>query len=280
MSEESKRRKQDEEMDEIAVSQQPQAFSVSLSLTIRPLNASDFAKNFFPLLGQLSSVGNISQDYFAGQLKRLHADSMQQMFVCEDSSLGRIVATGTMVIEPKFIHRGGYAGHLEDLVVDHALRAKGIGQRLVEQLKQFARAKGCYKVIVDCGEHNVPFYEKCGFKRKEMSMAVYFHDKSNKAVDNDESGDDVAQGEEHGLGAILKLKAMGPEYVDGLVVRPLAASDYDRSFLQLLSQLTTVGEISREFFSARVASVLADPLQHIVVIDDPDKVCRQWRRPF
>lgn len=28
-------------------------------------------------------------------------------------------------------------------------------------------------VILDCSEKNVPFYEKCGFKQKEVEMAWY-----------------------------------------------------------------------------------------------------------
>ena len=32
---------------------------------------------------------------------------------------------------------------------------------------------------------------------------------------------------------------------EGLRVRPLCVEDYDRGFLQLLAQLTTVGDISR-----------------------------------
>jgi hypothetical protein len=33
-----------------------------------------------------------------------------------------------------------------------------------------ARGKGCYKVILDCADHNVAFYEKCGLTRKEIQM--------------------------------------------------------------------------------------------------------------
>ena len=29
---------------------------------------------------------------------------------------------------------------------------------------------GCYKVILDCAEANVVFYEKCGLTRKEIQM--------------------------------------------------------------------------------------------------------------
>ena len=34
---------------------------------------------------------------------------------------------------------------------------------------------GCYKVILDCAEANVPFYEKCGLTRKEVQMVRVFH---------------------------------------------------------------------------------------------------------
>ena len=45
--------------------------------------------------------------------------------------------------------------------------------RLIQVLKDVAIARGCYKVILDCAEHNVKFYEKCGFARKELQMAYY-----------------------------------------------------------------------------------------------------------
>ena len=33
-----------------------------------------------------------------------------------------------------------------------------------------AREAGCYKVILDCSDSNVKFYEKCGFQKKEVQM--------------------------------------------------------------------------------------------------------------
>lgn len=46
--------------------------------------------------------------------------------------------------------------------------------RLIEELTQRAAALQCYKIILDCGEHNVPFYEKCGLVKKEVQMVRYF----------------------------------------------------------------------------------------------------------
>lgn len=45
---------------------------------------------------------------------------------------------------------------------------------LVAHLLEQARASGCYKVILDCTEHNVGYYEKCGLTRKEAQMVKYF----------------------------------------------------------------------------------------------------------
>lgn len=250
----------------------PMSFTVSLNLQIRPLSEADFHKNFFPLLNQLSSVGDVSEEFFAAQLQALHQDAMQRMLVCEDVSLGRIVATGTMVVEPKFIHNTGFAGHLEDLVVDHALRAKGIGKLLVDQLLQFARAKSCYKVIVDCGEHNTSFYTKCGFKRKEISMACYFKDhKPATPADSLEtlSMQDPAT---TSVALLQMLKDRPPQHVDGLIIRYLEEGDYHKRFLPLLGQLTAVGDISEAVFVQRVARVRTDVFQHVIVIEMPGHV--------
>lgn len=45
---------------------------------------------------------------------------------------------------------------------------------LIDQLQFIARAIGCYKVILNCTLHNVPFYEKCGLHQKDVQMANYF----------------------------------------------------------------------------------------------------------
>lgn len=42
--------------------------------------------------------------------------------------------------------------------------------RLIEALVEASRDMGCYKVILDCTEANVAFYEKSGLTRKEIQM--------------------------------------------------------------------------------------------------------------
>uniref|UniRef100_A0A7I4Y3F4 Glucosamine 6-phosphate N-acetyltransferase n=2 Tax=Haemonchus contortus TaxID=6289 RepID=A0A7I4Y3F4_HAECO len=57
---------------------------------------------------------------------------------------------------------------------------------------------------------------------------------------------------------------------NGFVVRPLKISDYDTGFLDVLSQLTVVGEVSREAFESRFKSMkmCSPPSYYVVVIEN------------
>ena len=92
------------------------------------------------------------------------------------------MGTGTLFVEQKFIHSGGLAGHIEDVVVDSTIRGRGLGRIIIEKLKRIAFEAGCYKVILDCVDKNVPFYEKCGFHlgHSDICMAKYLESNVHK----------------------------------------------------------------------------------------------------
>lgn len=71
----------------------------------------------------------------------------------------------------------------------------------------------------------------------------------------------------HMKGGVTSLSP-GP----GLRVRPLSKGDYDRGFLQLLAQLTKVGDISREQFEERFETMQRCPGHYYVtVVEDMDQ---------
>ena len=82
----------------------------------------------------------------------------------------KIVGTVTLLIEDKIIHDGSKVGHIEDVVVHSDYRRLNIGKLLINHCVNIAKEKGCYKVILDCDEDNILFYEKCGFKTKGVCM--------------------------------------------------------------------------------------------------------------
>ncbi len=92
---------------------------------------------------------------------------------------GRVVGTSTLLIESKFIHDGGIAGHIEDVAVRTDLQGKRVGRKIIEYLLEVAKSRGCYKIILDCTDDVKPFYEKLGFR----------HTGNQLRLDSDDDGD-------------------------------------------------------------------------------------------
>lgn len=59
---------------------------------------------------------------------------------------GRIVGTGALVVERKFIHNLGMVGHIEDIAVARDQQGKKLGLRIIQALDFVAEKVGCYKV--------------------------------------------------------------------------------------------------------------------------------------
>ena len=143
------------------------------NLVLRVLEPDDYSKGYLDLLSQLSTVGEISELEFKKRFKELMAQrDTYFVFVVEDRLKQKLVACVTLFIELKFLHNCGAVGHVEDVVVDQAYRRHKLGKRLMEACKQKAAQFGCYKVILDCTEKVISFYESCGFERKGVQMRV------------------------------------------------------------------------------------------------------------
>ncbi|XP_049934426.1 glucosamine 6-phosphate N-acetyltransferase-like [Nymphaea colorata] len=140
------------------------------------LEVSDYEKGFISLLSQLTICPPISLDEFCSRFMEIEAlDDDHVICVVEATKQGRLVATGSIFVEQKFLTGCGKVGHIKDVVIDSAARGMRLGQRVVGFLSKHARSVGCYKVILDCKPDNRGFYERCGFVLKELQMAMYFN---------------------------------------------------------------------------------------------------------
>lgn len=79
-----------------------------------------------------------------------------------------VVGYGSIVIESKI--RGGKMGHIEDIATHSEKRNTGIGKIIVNALYDIAHANGCYKVTLQCQQHNISFYEKCEYSVSGTAM--------------------------------------------------------------------------------------------------------------
>lgn len=142
---------------------------------VRKLEITDKNKGFMELLQQLTVCDAVSDKEFQNRFEELESYGDDHVLcVIEDTNSSKIVATGSVFIEKKFIRNCGKVGHIEDVVVDSSTRGMQLGKKVVGFLADHARNTGCYKVILDCSGDNKMFYEKCGFKEKEIQMVKYF----------------------------------------------------------------------------------------------------------
>ncbi|KAK1375760.1 Glucosamine 6-phosphate N-acetyltransferase [Heracleum sosnowskyi] len=149
--------------------------NVEKKYQVRKLEISDKSKGFLELLQQLTVCDSVSDQEFQTRFEELKSCGDDHVVcVIEDECSNKIIATGSVFIERKFIRNCGKAGHIEDVVVDSNSRGLQLGKNIVEFLTDHARSVGCYKVVLYCSAKNSGFYEKCGFEQKAIEMAKYF----------------------------------------------------------------------------------------------------------
>jgi glucosamine-phosphate N-acetyltransferase len=142
-----------------------------IKFVIRELRNSDFENGFFETLSNLSQIGSIDRNLerAARILKTIRKNNTTRIYVAEKND-GEIIGSITLLLEQKFIHDGGKVGHIEDVVTRKEYSGQGIGSALVHKCIDVAKRLNCYKVILDCSQSNIPFYEKAGFRKHEVSM--------------------------------------------------------------------------------------------------------------
>lgn len=133
-------------------------------------------EQYLILLSELTSTSYIETNLFKKNVEKINEMGSIVVGILNDVSNNyfEIVASGTIIIEPKIIREGKNVGHIEDIVVAKNMRGKGISHKILDILKLFARDSNCYKVILDCDNEVKNVYAKNGLKVKGIQMAEYF----------------------------------------------------------------------------------------------------------
>lgn len=144
-----------------------------MSFIIRELKEEDLSNGFVETLSNLSEVGKLSNDTIRKrEILREIKNKNYRIVIAEDNQNHQIIGSATLLIEQKFIHNGGKAGHIEDVVTRKGYEGKGIGREILKELIKIAKDNECYKIILDCDEKLVKFYEKIGFKKHSIMMRL------------------------------------------------------------------------------------------------------------
>lgn len=140
----------------------------------RPLQRTDYHAGFLDVLRVLTTVGDISEEKWDERFEWMAKRGDEYFLLVIVDGEGKVVGTGALIVERKFIHNLGLVGHIEDIAVAKDQQGKKLGLRIIQALDYVAGKVGCYKTILDCSEANEGFYVKCGFKRAGLEMAHYY----------------------------------------------------------------------------------------------------------
>ncbi|KAA8643434.1 hypothetical protein EYZ11_008410 [Aspergillus tanneri] len=142
--------------------------------TIRPMRRSDYRRGYLDVLRVLTTVGDITEEQWNERFDWISSRNDEYYLIVITDGEDRVVGTGSLIVERKFIHSLGMVGHIEDIAVETNQQGKKLGLRIIQALDYVACNVGCYKTILDCSEVNEGFYIKCGFKRAGLEMAHYY----------------------------------------------------------------------------------------------------------
>jgi len=85
-----------------------------------------------------------------------------------------MVSIATVIKESKFIHRGSVVLHVEDVCTKKEYRQLGYSTLLLKEVDVIAKEVGAYKVILDCADSNVEFYQNLDYYVHENCMRKNF----------------------------------------------------------------------------------------------------------
>lgn len=134
----------------------------------RKLEESDIMAGFLESLDSLRKASDLTEEKSKEIFNKIKSNPNHVVFVAVLDS--KVIGSTTLLIEPKFIHKGGKVGHIEDVVIAKEHQGTGIGEKLINFVLDHAKQNQCYKTILDCTDDVKQFYEKIGFKKHSNCM--------------------------------------------------------------------------------------------------------------
>ena len=131
--------------------------------------SNEFFYNYLTLLNEFRET-KFSKEFlleFINSLPKNH-----NVFLLFDKE-NNIIGTITVILERKLINNGKLVCHIEDLIICKSYKNQGYGSKFLDFIKQYAREKNCYKIILNCNIDIKKFYEKNNFESKNIEMSCY-----------------------------------------------------------------------------------------------------------
>lgn len=244
------------------------------NLECRPLQSNDYENGILALLKQLTFVGSVSETEFRDRFNLMKncKSTYYNTVIIDTEKTGQIIASATLIVEKKFIHSCANRGVIEEVIVSNEYRGKSLGKQIVKILVELGKHLGCYKITLNCNDQMLNFYKQKGldFVAEESNANFLVIRVSNptkqvqsarplKVFENAKTKEAWGPKQEcdkenidfmydstllENIPSVEELCKKDPN----LYVRQLQSNDYNLGFLDVLKQLTSVGDITEPNF--------------------------------
>lgn len=137
------------------------------SIFLRELTFSDYEKYLKLMLEFTNYSYDITPEQFQITLDKMNTNNINKIIVLVNNN--NIIGAGTIFRIEK-LHNNPI-GQIEDVIISEKYRNKGYGNIIIKQLVDIGlNEMHCYKIILNCLDHNIKFYEKCGFQKVGVEM--------------------------------------------------------------------------------------------------------------
>ena len=115
-------------------------------------------------------------DIWTNSFSRNFSKPVNSEYLSDPNSTTIVISVEDIIVGVASIHiikkLTRILGTIEDVAVNKKYRGKGVGKKLVERLILIGKQKNCDKIVLSSSEENSKFYEKIGFKKKELQMVI------------------------------------------------------------------------------------------------------------
>jgi glucosamine-phosphate N-acetyltransferase len=141
-----------------------------MNYTFRMLSKNDY-EQYFQLINEFRSTNYTKEQFVHFLEEEVNKNKNINIWVIEVNN--ELIASGTILYETKLIHNISLYAHIEDIIVSSKYRKNGYGLILLNELVDVCKKNNSYKILLDCQEELIKFYEKSGFKKNGSQMVIY-----------------------------------------------------------------------------------------------------------
>ena len=135
-------------------------------IIIKELDCDDNYEQYLELMYEFT---NYKKDVPIEDFKNYVNQKTKLRIIILKNKENKIIGAGTIFNIEK-LHNNSI-GQIEDVIITEKYRNIGLGKTIINKLIEIGKTKfKCYKIVLNCLDKNIKFYEKCDFTISGVQM--------------------------------------------------------------------------------------------------------------